>query len=150
MTNLAESVTTHTDLAQLRLLHAHGYRALRLGMSEADALDTGLLSTDDTSGVCRFYRFAAAEGSQPKTSGVFISPTNGVVMIGGTSKMLTPQGIWRGSELADLRDAYPVLRRDRLCDWIYRAAAPGNPRAHYWFTVDGGRVTDFGLQASEL
>ncbi|MGW0522349.1 hypothetical protein [Crossiella sp. NPDC003009] len=149
MTELAESVAASTDLAQ-RLLHAHGYRALRLGMSEADAVATGLLTSDDTSGVCRFYRFAGSEGSQPKTSGVFISPTNGVVMIGGTSKMLTPQGIWRGSELADLRDAYPVLRRDRLCDWIYRAAAPGNPRAHYWFTVDGGRVTDFGLQASQL
>lgn len=73
MTELAESVAASTDLAQ-RLLHAHGYRALRLGMSEADAVATGLLTSDDTSGVCRFYRFAGSEGSQPKTSGVFISP----------------------------------------------------------------------------
>ncbi|MBP2473707.1 hypothetical protein JOF53_002579 [Crossiella equi] len=150
MTEVAESVSAVADLAQLRVLTAHGYRSLRLGMGEAEAMATGLLTGEDTSGVCRFYRFVHTEGSQPKTSGVFISPTNGVVMIGGTSKMLTPQGVWRGSELADLRDAYPVLRRDRLCDWIYRAAAPGNPRAHYWFTVEGGRVTDFGLQASEL
>ncbi|MFD9894367.1 hypothetical protein ACFWY9_33895 [Amycolatopsis sp. NPDC059027] len=132
---------------QARILDSFGYGQLKLGMSEADAVATGLLTAGEP-GKCAAYYFVPSEGSMPRSSGVFISKTDGVTVIGGTSKMRTPQEIWRGSTLDDLREAYPDLTQDSQMDWIYRASAPGNPAANYSFVVNFNQVQDFALEAT--
>jgi len=140
-TGSAEAATAGTP----RILDSFGYGALKLGMPEAAAEATGLL-TDREPGKCDAYYFVPAEGSMPRSSGVFISPASGVNRIGATSKTRTPQEIWRGSTLDDLRDAYPGLVQDSGQDWIYRAPAPGNTAAEYSFVVENNQVEDFALE----
>ncbi|MCP2262373.1 hypothetical protein LX15_006109 [Streptoalloteichus tenebrarius] len=75
-----------------------------------------------------------------------ISPKVGVWSIPATSKMCTPQEIWRGSQLSDVKDAYPDLTQDPNYSYIYTASVPGNPDAQYDFTFpDGPLVFEFGL-----
>ncbi|MCP2163732.1 hypothetical protein [Goodfellowiella coeruleoviolacea] len=132
-----------------RVLGPDGYRALTLGMPEAAAVATGLLTgKENYGGSCNYYYFVPSVGSMPRASGVLISPSKGVTAIGATSKMRTPEGIRRDhSSLSDLRAAYPELTRDSVLDFVYRTPVPGNPAASYRFVIVDGLVSDFGLDS---
>jgi hypothetical protein len=141
-------LTGSAEAATPRILGSFGYQGLKLGMSEPAAEATGLLTDREAGTKCDFYYFVPSEGSMPRSSGVFVSKTAGVVVIGATSKMRTPQEAWSGMSLADLRDAYPDLVQDSQQDWLYRAPAPGNPAADYLFVVTNNLVTDFALETT--
>ncbi|WP_073482429.1 hypothetical protein [Streptoalloteichus hindustanus] len=133
--------------AQPRILGPDGYKTLKLGMSEQDAVATGLLENKRPFGdTCVIYSIVRSEGTHPNRSGVIISPKFGVWSIPATSKMRTPQEIWQGSRFSDVQDAYPDLTRHPQFDYIYTAGVPGNPKAEYDFTFpDGPLVFEMGL-----
>ncbi|RZS44951.1 hypothetical protein EV193_101832 [Herbihabitans rhizosphaerae] len=125
-----------------------GYKSLLLGMSEQQAVATGLLVDRQDLGGCVAYYFAPSEGTMSRASGVLISPENGVFDIGATSLMTTAQGITRGSTVDQLRAAYPDLQQDPEMDFIHHANVPGSHVAVFDFVVDNGEVTDIHLRIS--
>ncbi|GAB3484071.1 hypothetical protein GCM10027521_24220 [Amycolatopsis cihanbeyliensis] len=129
-----------------RVLGPDGYKSLKLGMSEQDAVATGLLTGGENHGECSYYHFVPGEGTMPRSSGIFISETDGVYVIGGTSKMRTPELIRRGHSFQRLLAAYPYLEQDSVFDFLYTTPVPGNPEAGYRFVVHGGEVQDFALE----
>ncbi|MFD9733903.1 hypothetical protein [Umezawaea sp. NPDC059074] len=86
---------------------------LRLGMSEEEALATGLLvnrGVDDAWG-CHTYSTTTFPDT-PKA--VVISPTTGVARLTQASAFRTTEGIGVGSTAADVRNTYPQARESRL------------------------------------
>jgi hypothetical protein len=126
-----------------------GYKGVKLGASEQQAVATGLLVDGEGDQTCRRYYFAPSEGTMPRASGVWISGTRGVTVIGGTSRMLTAQGIGRGASLRALKQRYPVLTQDAQFDWIYSAPVPGNENAKYRFVVLNDVVDDFAIESND-
>ncbi|MFC4080234.1 hypothetical protein [Amycolatopsis samaneae] len=96
-------------------------------MSEADAVTTRLLAPAQQSGN------AMATTSRPRGQNAawqrrFISKTDGVVSIGGTPKMRTPQESWRGATFNNQRETYPTSHRTAsFC-------SPTDQRKHHQFT----------------
>ncbi|SFP66318.1 hypothetical protein SAMN05421810_10326 [Amycolatopsis arida] len=132
-------------------LGPEGYKTLRLGQSEREAEATGLVRDRQTGDPCHVYNLAAGEGQRNVDSGVFVDPVKGVVMIGGTVRSHTPEGVTLGSRLERVRAAYPSLRQVPPMEWVYEAPVPGNPAAAYRFAVDErDRVADFALEARDM
>src|SRR5699024_7412332 len=73
------------------------YQSLELGMSEDDAIATGLLTDRQELGDCTWFYLDPAEGEQNPGAGVVVSPTHGVVSIPGTQSNQTPEGVTMGS-----------------------------------------------------
>ncbi|WP_216206509.1 hypothetical protein [Amycolatopsis aidingensis] len=142
----AAGAAATTGDGHARVLGPDGYKSLKLGMSEQDAVATGLLTDGEDHGECSFYYFVPSEGTMPRSSGIFISETDGVYVIGGTSKMRTPEHIRRGHSFQRLLAAYPYLKQDDMFDFLYTTPVPGNPEAAYRFVVFDGVVDDFGLE----
>ncbi|PRY45992.1 hypothetical protein [Umezawaea tangerina] len=113
-----------------------GYGKLHLGMSEADALATGLLTPgpDDPDG-CHIY----FSDTQPNISTpVVISPVKGVVRITLPDYAKTSMGISVGATVADVKMRYPAaveydegfsFTTDNPFPWLYQ------------FIVENGRKT---------
>lgn len=131
------------------ILGPEGYKSLYIGQSGDEAEATGLL-VDKRPGPCDRYYLHPDEGEQNVGSGVFIDPELGVVLIGGTTKSHTPEGIGMGSSLEEIRAAYPDLTPVPPTDYVYEADVPGFEEHQYRFAVDeSDRVTDFVLHAEE-
>ncbi|TCP54184.1 hypothetical protein EV191_103227 [Tamaricihabitans halophyticus] len=139
-----------TDAEQARV-GPSGYKDLTLNMPEEQAMATGLLTDRQVADDCRFYYLQPSEGKPNPGGGVFVSAKEGVVMIGGTDQIQTSEGVGFGDSIDEVRAAYPDLTSIGDPEWIYTAAAPGNPNAHYRFAFsDAGFVTDYGLNANEM
>lgn len=135
-----------------------GYKSLRLGMTEEEALDTDLISDRQLIGDCTWFDIKRSEGEQNPGSGVVVSPTHGVVSIPGTQSMTTPEGITMGSVKNDkgsttdqIENAYDRYTVDKTGPVpIYTAPAPGNSEAHYIFALgEDDRAKDMGLTADD-
>lgn len=146
------------DAATENTLGPDGYKSLELGMSEDDAVATGLLTDRQEIGDCTWFYLDPAEGEQNPGAGVVISPTHGVVSIPGTQSNQTPEGITMGSVNNDegstteqIEDGYDKYTVDKTGPMpIYTAPAPGNPEAHYIFVIgDDDRAKDMGLTADD-
>ncbi|RJQ78464.1 hypothetical protein D5S17_13000 [Pseudonocardiaceae bacterium YIM PH 21723] len=127
-----------------RVLGPDGYKGLKLGQSQQAAEATGLLRDPQRVGTCTAYYFMESEGSMPRSSGVFVGDTGGVIRIGGTSLMRTPEGAHDGMALEELKRRYPELKQDPQLDFIWASPLPD---AEYSFVIqEDGTVKDFGLQ----
>jgi hypothetical protein len=118
-----------------------GYRQLKLGMTEQQALDTGMLdeSSRQEFGGCRSYIF---NDGLTGSDSVTISSGMGVVSIDRVTSGTTPEGVGMGSTHAQLQAAYPELTQDLV------TPVPGNPNATYRFSFgrsEGDMVTGVGL-----
>ncbi|MFI9380987.1 hypothetical protein [Kutzneria sp. NPDC052558] len=121
---------------------------LRLGMSAAEAMATGLIRPNPmapNAAGCVGYDWAGGVGAQPYA--LVFSPKDGLVRIGGLADAVTPEGIHDGSSAADVRVAYPLQTTPHAAgsgEWV--APAPGNPNAHYWILFSGSVVSDLRLE----
>ena len=155
-TGAADEITP--DAATENTLGPDGYKSLELGMSEDDAIATGMLTDRQEIGECTWFYLDPAEGEQNPGAGVVISPTHGVVSIPGTQSTQTPEGITMGSVNNDegstteqIEDGYDkYFFNDTATTEIYTAPAPGNLEAHYIFAIgEDDRVKDMGLTADD-
>lgn len=135
---------------QAGVLGPAGYKALHIGMSEAQAKRTGLL-VDRQPGACTAYYLRPSEGKPNPGGGVFIGKGRGIVAISGTDKIHTPEGIGMGSSRGQVASAYPKLRPTPTPpDYVYTTSVPGHSPHKYRFAIVDGSVTDFGLEAANL
>jgi|GEM_PF-5635933 len=146
------------DAASENTLGPDGYKSLELGMSEDEAIATGLLTDRQELGDCTWFYLDPAEGEQNPGAGVVVSPTHGVVSIPGTQSNQTPEGVTMGSVHNDegstteqIEGSYDKYTVDKTGPTpIYTAPAPGNPDAHYIFAIgDDDRAKDMGLTADD-
>ncbi|WP_236790206.1 hypothetical protein [Amycolatopsis sp. GM8] len=122
------------------VLGPSGYSKLTLGMSFADAKDSGLLANADTApSGCATYKLT--EGSSG-VSTVTISDTNGIVGFDATGAH-TPERIRVGSTKDELETAYPNLNKSGS-----GYAADAGSGGSYLFAIDGNRVSGLSLVAS--
>lgn len=138
------------DAPEKPILGPEGYKTLHIGQPGPDAEATGLL-VNKQPGACTFYYLHPDEGEQNIGSGVFIDPTLGVVMIGGTTRSHTPEGIAMGATLEAVRGAYPDVTPVPPTDFVFSAGVPGHAELRYRFAFNGtGRVSDFALHAENM
>ncbi|HWO64982.1 MAG TPA: hypothetical protein VNO31_33605 [Umezawaea sp.] len=111
---------------------------LRLGMSEAEALATGLLTTrgiDDAMG-CHTYSTTTFPDTE---SAVVISPTSGLARITHPSSYRTLEGIGVGSTAGDIRNTYVKASENRLGFTLF----PSNESTGYFVFLVGGEGGPF-------
>lgn len=128
-----------------------GYKSLHLGQSEADAEATGLVLDKNSYKACDYYRMNPDEGQQNPGSGVFISPTKGVQLIGGTTLSHTPEGITLGTPREQVERTYDKLTPVPPFDWVVVTDVPNeNSGNKYRFAFDEkGVVSDFNLETAD-
>lgn len=134
-----------------------GYGDLELGMTKAQATETGLtVGIDvDTDGACGGPEDGRLEGV-PTVDGysvagmLFFSTNTGqLIAIYAGEGIATPEGITLGSSRGDLLETYPEwepIVPDPDFERGY-AKVPGNPDAHYRIVVEGGMVTELSLDS---
>lgn len=120
-----------------------GFGALKLGMSRADALATGLITDAPAAeGGCAGHKYKAhqvPENSYP----VGISSTKGLSTLYAVGGMRTPEGIHLGSTKEQVTKAYPGIVHN-VND--YRVKVPGNAKAFYSMGFDqSGKLSTLGL-----
>lgn len=120
-----------------------GYRTMRLGMSEKDALATGMVETYETGlGQSHCDEFPW-KGMPAAVGGISVSPQHGVVLISALPGQLTPEGIGDGSTRAAATAAYPAVHQ--AANGRMEAVVPGNPHAVYSFDITHDTVQGLGL-----
>lgn len=146
------------DAADGGILGPEGYKSLELGMSEDDAVATGLLTDRQEIGDCTWFYLDPAEGEQNPGAGVAVSPTHGVVSIPGTASSGTPEGITmgsvddhEGSTTEHIEAGYDRYTVDKTgLTPLYTAPTPGNSEAHYIFAIgEDDRAKDMALTADD-
>ncbi|MDP4503730.1 hypothetical protein [Nonomuraea turcica] len=119
---------------QKATLGPYGYGNLKLGMSAAKAKATGRIVRKSVGDHARCTGWDLKENPYPNYRvGMYISQKYGVTMIVAPSGLKTPQGIGIGSTRAQLKTAYPDLRRGP--GGYPTAGVPGNKKALYLFYV---------------
>lgn len=145
LTGTAATAGTDTNLGP------HGYKGLQIGQNTTEAEATGLLVDKQVQGDCTRYYLDPAEGKQHPGGGVWVDKKTGVVLISGTDRTHTPEGITMGSTLDQVRKAYPALKPVPPQDFVYDTTVPGHPELRYRFAVDEQqRVTDYGLNTPSI
>lgn len=91
------------------LLLPTSYGPLALGMSEEEALATGMLGAVEATDGDTCTRYPGTFGGN-----VLVSANHGVVRVSVTSPVSTPEGIHQGSAVADIRAAYPTATDYRM------------------------------------
>ncbi len=92
----------------------------------------------------------AAKTHVPFSVQVTGSPTTGVVRIGGSELLHTPEGIGIGSRLVEIQRAYQATRSVPMQakGLVLQAPVPGNPAAIYRFDCDpDGTVAGIWLES---
>jgi hypothetical protein len=154
----AASATGFPNSSEPPILGPAGYKALKLGMSENEAVATGLIAGKQTIGQCAWYDLTPSEGPQNPGNGVVVSPSRGVVSIPGTESSRTPEGIVMGSvsnsggsTFDEVKRAYPNLaHQPGDPDFIFRTPVAANPGAHYGFAMGGDdKVKDMNLTSND-
>lgn len=142
---------TATAGADTATLGPDGYKGLHPGQTTAEAEATGLLVDKQQNGGCTRYYLNPSEGQQNVGGGVWIDQQAGLVLLSGTERTHTPEGITMGSTLDQIRKAYPDLKPVPPQDFVYDTQVPGHPELHYRFAVDDQqRVRDYDLDTGSL
>ncbi len=129
---------------QKLLLGPTGYGSVKLGMTAAQARATGKIvrkSVRNSLPTCTTWDLKQQRYGNDR-AGVFISKRHGVAAIAAPGNVRTPQGIGRGSTIAQLRRAYPDFRIN--ADGPI-ASVPGNRRATFVFHLSKTKVLGVGL-----
>ena len=131
------------------VLGPNGLGDLKLGMSQEDAYQTGMLhgyqGEDPGAGFnpsCTKFGFH----DRPENLDVLISPTKGVSVIFAHQGLRTAQGIGIGSSRRELLAAYPEWSDDPNGRWV---RVPGNANAGYAIDVRDDKVIFIGLYQND-
>jgi len=111
-----------TSVVPTGTLGPQGYGSLKLGMSYADALSTGQLEGKPQAGW--------AVKDHPDAE-VCLTKAGGLMAIFGDATMATPERIHLGSTLAEVKAAYPNLKRAVDFEYVPLSATTG-----YEFLID--------------
>ncbi len=140
-------------------LGPHGYGALLLGMTKAQAQRTGLTVglTTTTRGACGGPEdgslFVPSGADDTGVAGrLFFSATSDrLVAIYAAAGVTTPQGVGLGSTVDTLVAAYPGWEPQEPGPREGRGSVvvPGNPEAHYRISVKDGRVVELSLDSNQ-
>ncbi|MCP3799613.1 hypothetical protein NLX83_10130 [Allokutzneria sp. A3M-2-11 16] len=129
----------------------HGLGRLSLGMTEADAVATGLIkanSKEKSEDGCRGYNYADETVRHGYYSLLF-SDKHGLVRLEARRGTKTPEGIRIGSSVRDVERVYTASKMwhgavgERITD------VPGNPDANYWLIVRDDVLTEVRLELKE-
>ncbi|SEP73095.1 hypothetical protein [Lentzea albida] len=119
------------------------YGTLALGMSEAEALETGSLieptTPVDADKRCKTY----ATKSVPDADAVIVSSAKGIVRITMPSYAKTPKNIGAGSAVSEVKAAYANAEQTGSGVTVKMAASPP---WFYYFESDGTTVTTVHLR----
>jgi hypothetical protein len=121
---------------------------LRLGMTQDDAVATGLIQPNLTpvnAAGCQGYDWSG-HANAPTQYSVLFSPKYGLVQIGGRADAVTPEGVYAGSSEAEVRALYPDQARPHVGSLEWVTPVPGNPNARYWFVFADHVVADVRLE----
>ncbi|TWP52762.1 hypothetical protein FKR81_06410 [Lentzea tibetensis] len=112
-----------------------GYGKLKLGMSQADALASGVLvqPSNTALGPCAGYR---SESVPADEAAVVLSPSHGVARIRLPGFAKTSAAIGAGSTVAELKAKYPAAVPQGSG---FAVDMPGEPAWRYVFSVDGAQ-----------
>ncbi|MEU7830532.1 hypothetical protein [Nonomuraea sp. NPDC049129] len=130
--------------ARKATLGPYGYGNLKLGMTASKARATGRIVHKAVGDSARCTGWDLKENPYGEYRvGVYVSKKRGVSMIVAPPGLKTPQGIGLGSSNAQLKAAYPGLRRGP--GGYPTATVPGNKKAFYMFYVSHNKVADMSL-----
>lgn len=140
----ASRKTDRADDPELRgdweKLGPEGFMELRLGMSQAEALATGRIALGNTVGRCTgFYLAMYGDASGPGPHGYF-TKGRGLSVIRDQGQMHTPEGVMYGTRNVELLDSFAHVARSDSA-----VTARASNRSDYYFVIDRGSVSDFGL-----
>ncbi|MFB9906487.1 hypothetical protein [Allokutzneria oryzae] len=133
------------------VLGPRGQGRLRLGMSEAEAVATGLIkinSKAESNRGCRGYNYVN-EVIRHGYYSVLFSEKYGLVRLEARDGAKTPEGIGVGSPVGEVSRRYTDTRSrhgavgERITD------VPGNPDANYWLIVRNDVLTEVRLELKE-
>lgn len=146
---LTGAVTAGADPATIS---PDGYKGLHFGQTAAQGEATGLLTSKQVNGACTRYYLKPSEGRENVGGGVWFDRDRGLVLLSGTERTHTPEGITMGSTLDQVRQAYPGVRPlPPPEDYVYTVEIPGHPGLQYRFAVDEQqRVRDYDVNADDL
>lgn len=156
---VAVSPTTSPTEA-LPPLGPQGYGALRLGMTKAQAQETGMTAglTTTTKGTCGGPEDGSLSGVTPSPDDTdvagrlfFSATTDRLVAIYAAAGVATPQGIRLGTPVDTLVAAFPEWEAQEPgpIDGRGWVDAPGNPEAHYRIVVKDGQVVELSLDSNQ-
>ncbi|MEV0348228.1 hypothetical protein AB0H88_20850 [Nonomuraea sp. NPDC050680] len=130
--------------ARKATLGPYGYGDLKLGMTASKARATGRIVHKAVGDSARCTGWDLKENPYGEYRvGMYISKKRGVAMIVAPPGLKTPQGIRLGSSKAQLKAAYPGLRRGP--GGYPSATVPGNKKAFYMFYVSDDKVSGLSL-----
>ncbi|MEV1240608.1 hypothetical protein ACIBO2_05050 [Nonomuraea sp. NPDC050022] len=130
--------------ARKATLGPYGYGNLKLGMNAKEAMRTKRIVRKAVGDSARCTGWDLKENPYGEYRvGVYVSKKRGVSMIVAPPGLKTPQGIGLGSSNAQLKAAYPGLRRGP--GGYPTATVPGNKKAFYMFYVSHNKVADMSL-----
>ncbi|WP_214414155.1 hypothetical protein [Sphaerisporangium fuscum] len=140
---LLVSGATMADAQAKPTVGPYGYGAIKLGMAADQAKATGeVVKKTPGGGGCSGWDLKKSPTSKDSV-GIYISPKVGVAAIFAAKGMTTPQGIKIGSTAAQLKAAYPRIKKD--FHGYYVITVPGNKKAYYSFGVTHGKVAEYGI-----
>jgi hypothetical protein len=147
-TPTGKSTTTTTPTKQKAPIGPTGYGGLALGMTVEQAEATGMIVRNAdpvTSKGCLGYNYKGVP-NEPDRYSVLISPNLGVVRIAGRTDSVTPEGLFTGAPVTELKRLYPnqTGTHGAVGEWV--AAVPDNADAQYWIIVRDESVAEIRIE----